>query len=306
MTTPAGTPQGPLVSVVVITYNAAEYVGHAIESVLQQTWQNLELIVVDDGSTDDTQSLVQRVGDDRLRYVRQANQGPSAARNRGIRESRGEFVAFLDADDWWSPEKLCRQVAAARPHPDVGLIYSFAVGVDGAGKEIGRMNTVVNGRVIERLLLGQCIAGSASSVMVTRKAIDTVGVFDESLHHAEDWEYWIRVASRFEVACVPEYDVHLLSRPGSHGKNPLATRDQSLSFIHGALARYAPGRPWFRRVALAEIHYVAGYNFWTSGYLARARREILRAWLYNPFYLVYYKRMVRLFFPRATRARNPG
>lgn len=290
--------QSPLVSVVVITYNAAEYVGRAIRSVLQQSWTNLELIVVDDGSTDDTRTVIERFNDNRITYVQQENQGPNTARNHGVRLSQGEFVAFLDADDWWLPDKLSRQVALAGQQQNAGLIYSLAVGVDTAGTEQGRAKTVINGHAVERLLLGQCIAGSASSVMVRRKTIDTVGMFDESLHYAEDWEYWIRIASQFEIACVPEYDVYLLSRPNSRGKNALATRNDSLRFIHSALDRHAPGRPWFRRTALAEIHYVAGYNFWASGYLWQARRETLRALIYNPFYLVYYKRMVRLFFPK--------
>jgi glycosyltransferase involved in cell wall biosynthesis len=290
--------QNPLVSVVVITYNAAEYVAHAIESVLQQTWKNLELIVVDDGSTDETPQVVGRFGDHRLKYVRQDNQGPNAARNRGICESRGEFVAFLDADDWWLPDKICRQVSVAAANPNAGLVYSLAISVDVSGKENARTESIVTGRVVDQLLLGQCIAGSASSAMVRRKTIDSVGMFDASLQYAEDWEYWIRIASQFDVACVPEYDVYLLSRPGSRGKNALATRDQSLQFIHDALDRYAPGRPWFRRTALAQLHYVASYNFWVSGYLWEARRETLKSLIYNPFYLVYYKRMVRLFFPK--------
>src|SRR6478735_9297243 len=109
--------QNPLVSVVVITYNTAEYVAHAIDSVLQQTWKNPELIVVDDGSTDETPQVVGRFADHRLKYVRQQNQGPNAARNTGIRQSRGEFVAFLDADDWWLPDKICRQVSVAVANP---------------------------------------------------------------------------------------------------------------------------------------------------------------------------------------------
>lgn len=298
---------GPLVSVVVITYNAAAYVGHAIESVLQQTWDNLELVVIDDGSTDDTPGVVQRFPDPRITYVRQSNRGPNAARNAGIRQARGELVAFLDCDDWWVPEKIARQVAAALNNPKAGLVYSFAKSVKTTGEEGAWFDAVINGRAIEQLLRGNCIAGSASSAMVSRKAIETVGMFDESLQYAEDWEYWIRIASRFEVACVPQFDVFLLSRPDSRGKNALATRDQSLRFIHDAIREYVPGRPWFRRTALAELHYVASYNFWAAGDLWPARREIVRSLAYNPFYLTYYKRLVRLFFPKrqpsAQRAR---
>jgi len=298
--------QNPLVSVVVITYNGAEFVGHAIESVLQQSWQNLELIVVDDGSTDDTPSVIGRFNDPRLKFLRQSNRGPNAARNYGIRESQGDFIAFLDCDDWWVPDKLCRQMARAREAPRAGLVYSLALSVRSSGEAGDSFGTVYNGRIIDRLLLGNCIAGSASSALVSRKAIEAVGMFDESLQYAEDWEYWIRIASQFEVACVPEYDVYLLSRPGSRGKNALATRDQSLMFIHDALHRYAPGRPWFKRAALAQLHYVAGYNFWASGYLWKARRETLKSLIYNPFYLVYYKRMVRLFFPKRPKRQTRG
>ena len=288
----------PIVSVVIIAYNCAEYVSHAIQSVLEQTWSKLELIVVDDGSTDATGEVVQRTQDPRLRYIRQANKGPNAARNEGIRHARGQLIAFLDCDDWWLPQKLEKQVARVSDDPEIGLVYSLATRVDAAGKEGDRFDSIVEGRVLDRLLLGNCIAGSASSAMVTRRAIDAVGMFDESLHYAEDWEYWIRIASRFAVACVPEFDVYLLDRPGSQGKNAQATRRDSLRFIHAALSQYAPSRPLFHRVALAQLHYVTSYNLWAAGLKWDARRELLRSLVYNPLHLTYYKRMVRLFFPK--------
>src|SRR3954471_18427883 len=116
----------PLISVVVIAHNCEDYVGHAVASVLGQTWQHLELIVVDDGSTDSTASVVHAHDNGRLRYVRQANRGPNAARNEGIRRARGEFVAFLDCDDWWAPTKLEKQIELVRSRPSVGLVYSLA------------------------------------------------------------------------------------------------------------------------------------------------------------------------------------
>jgi glycosyltransferase involved in cell wall biosynthesis len=287
-----------LVSVVVIAHNCAEYVGHAIQSVLDQTWTRLELIVVDDGSTDQTGDVVRRFSDPRLTYVRQENKGVPAARNEGIRHARGEFIAFLDCDDWWLPAKIEKQVARAIGHPEIGLVYSRAIRVDATGAEGDRFDSNVEGRVLDRLLLGNCIAGSASSAMVSRRAIEAVGLFDESLTFAEDWEYWIRVSSEFSVACVPDFDVRLLDRPGSLGKNAKAVRHHSLRFIHAALDRYAAGRPLFRRVALAQLHYVTSYNLWSAGSIWEARRELLRSLIYNPLHLTYYKRMVRLFFPK--------
>src|ERR1041385_1728447 len=149
----------PLVSVVVIAYNCAEYVGHAIQSVLEQTWTRLEVIVVDDGSTDTAGDVVQRTSDPRLRYVRQPNKGPNAARNEGIRRASGQLIAFLDCVDWWIPQKLEKQVARASDDPEVGLIYSLANRVDASGREGDRFDAIVEGRVLDRLLLGNCIAG---------------------------------------------------------------------------------------------------------------------------------------------------
>lgn len=289
-------------SVVVIAHNCAEYLSHAVQSVLEQTWARLELIIVDDGSTDATGDVARRVSDPRVTYVRQANKGPNAARNEGIRLARGEFIAFLDCDDWWTPEKLEKQLAKAIGHAEVGLIYSLAIRVDSSGKETDRFDSIVEGRVLDRLLRGNSIAGSASSAMVTRRAIDAVGTFDESLHFGEDWEYWIRIASQFQVACVPDFDVYLLDRARSQGKNAQAVRRDSLRVIRTSLDRYAPSRPFFRRAVLAQVHYVASYNFWAAGLIWDARTELLRSLAYNPLHLPYYKRLIRLFFPKRPTA----
>lgn len=288
----------PFVSVVLITYNCAAYLTTAIDSVLSQTWTDLELIVVDDGSTDGTRQLVEAVTDPRVRYIEQPNGGPNAARNRGTLAARGALIAFLDCDDWWTPQKISRQVARARDRPRAGLIYSFATRVNERGVPKERYDTALDGEALDTLLFGNAIAGSASSALVTRAAFEQVGPFDETLRFGEDWEYWIRVAAAFPVACVREFDVFILDRPGSQGKNPQGTRDQSLRFLRIALARYAAGRWWFRRRALARLHYIASYNFNAFRHKWRARAELTRSLLYNPLEPIYYKRMVRLFFPK--------
>jgi glycosyltransferase involved in cell wall biosynthesis len=283
----------PLVSVVLITYNCAQYVGRAIESVLAQTWRRLELIVVDDGSTDTTAEIVARFDDSRIQYVRQDNAGIASARNHGIRRARGELLSFLDCDDWWLPQKLERQVARVIADPSVGLVYSLTIRVVPSGQVSDRFSRIVEGRILDRLLMGNCIAGSASSALLTRVAVNEAGWFDESLRVAEDWDYWIRVAARFPVACVPSFDVFLLNRPGSTGKNAAAIRDASLQFVPAALQRYAPGRPWFHRKALAQVHFVASYHFHRSDRSWAARWELVRSLLLYPFRLIYYKRLIK-------------
>jgi glycosyltransferase involved in cell wall biosynthesis len=291
----------PLVSVVLITYNCAQYVSRAMESVLAQTWKRLELIVVDDGSTDATAGIIARFGDPRVQYVRQENAGIGSARNHGIRRARGELLSFLDCDDWWLPQKIERQIARVVADPSVGLVYSLANQIAPSGRQDGRAAQVVEGHVVDRLLLGNCIAGSASSALVTRAAVEDAGWFNESLRAAEDWDYWIRVAARFPVACVPSFDVFLLNRPGSVGKNAAAIRDASLQFVPAALRRYAPGRPWFHRKALSQLHFVASYNFNRADQSWAARRELMHCLLLYPFRLEYYKRMLRL-WPRRRKA----
>ena len=123
----------PLVSVIVPAYNNAHFLPAAIDSILNQTFDNFELIVVDDGSTDNTQAVLAGFGD-RLRYVRKANGGPSSARNLGIQMARGQLIAFQDADDLWLPEKLALQVAYFHLHPEVGVVFTDAVRFDAAGK----------------------------------------------------------------------------------------------------------------------------------------------------------------------------
>src|SRR5579864_8740685 len=113
----------PQVSVVIPAYNAARFLGDAIQSVLNQTYSNFEVVVVNDGSTDDTESVVRSFGD-RLFYVKQANKGVSAARNEGIKRARGQYVAFLDSDDVWLPTKLAEQIPFLEQNPEVGLVYS--------------------------------------------------------------------------------------------------------------------------------------------------------------------------------------
>jgi len=202
----------PRVSVIIPCYNYANLVGRAIQSVLDQTYRDFEVIVVDDGSTDNTPEVVGRFGE-RIRYIRQANQGPNAARNTGIRATDGEFVALLDADDEWLPHKLERQIEVMDAKPNVGLMYANIYLIEGqSGAIIGTYppRFFHEGYVLPHLFLHQFVP--SPTPLIRRKVFERVGYFDPKTIGSDDWEMWLRIAAQFNFAYVLEplakYTVH--------------------------------------------------------------------------------------------------
>ncbi|MGA2985432.1 MAG: glycosyltransferase [Terriglobia bacterium] len=195
----------PIVSVVIPTYNRADIVARAIKSVACQTFAGWELLVVDDGSADDTEKVVASFGDQRIRYLRhERNRGQSSAQNTGIRSSRGAYVAFLDSDDEWMPEKLAKVVACFEESAqDVGLVYSGKKLVTEGGQTLKLRSPTLQGDVYKNLLEWDFI-GSCSRVVVRRSILEQVGGFDEQLVNCQDWDLWIRVSKVSRVAAVPD------------------------------------------------------------------------------------------------------
>lgn len=195
----------PTVSVIIPTYNRAHLVVRAIRSVLNQSFQDFEIIVVDDGSTDNTEEVINNFNDSRIRYIRhEKNRGVSAARNTGILAARGEYIAFLDSDDEWLPQKLEKQVKAFKTLEEkVGLIYTGICFVDPSGRPLGERRSTFSGYVFHELLKRNII-GTASSVMLRRKCLISTGLFDEALPFREDYDLWIRIAKNFEIFAIPE------------------------------------------------------------------------------------------------------
>jgi glycosyltransferase involved in cell wall biosynthesis len=202
----------PLVSVVCPAYNCERFINAALDSVFAQSYRPIEVIVVDDGSTDSTAELVK--GYREVRYLSQTNRGPSAARNRGIRAARGEFVAFLDLDDLWIPEKLAKQVAALESCPESGLSFSDMRLFDSAGQDRLTMfqkyrltgeyfghDSVVE-RAVAKLVTVNFIP--TSSVLARKAAMTQVGGFDEQFRKSEDWDLWLRMAMLRPITYVSE------------------------------------------------------------------------------------------------------
>ncbi|WP_019833542.1 glycosyltransferase family 2 protein [Sphingomonas sp. PR090111-T3T-6A] len=212
-----------LVSVIVPAYNAARTIDATLATALGQTYRHLEVIVVDDESEDATGSVVKRHAavDPRLRYVFQPNGGVAAARNRGIAEARGAFIATLDADDLWYPSKIERQVERFRAAgPGTALVYAWCYWLAPEGALLGYAPPLRHeGWAFPQMCLGNLVV-SASNALLRREAVLAVGGFDEALRKAEgqgceDWKLYLQIAERHEIAAVPEYLVGYRLRPGA-------------------------------------------------------------------------------------------
>lgn len=205
------------VSVVIPTYNYGRFIAGAIEGVLAQTYPIEEIIVVDDGSTDNTAEVVAAFSP-RVKYIKQKNGGVCAARNNGVQSSSGEFIAFLDADDVWHPEKIAKQMAKFEEDAQIGLVHCGMREFDHAsGKTIKFHLEGEEGWVADDLLLFEkpTVNVSGSSIVTSRKAFAQSGEFDTNLIVAEDWDFCYRVARKFKVGFVRE----LLVEYRNHGKN---------------------------------------------------------------------------------------
>jgi glycosyltransferase involved in cell wall biosynthesis len=209
----------PLISAIIPTFNGATrgFLTQAIESVLSQSYRNFELLIVDDGSTDDTMSLCKTyLAEGRTTYLRQRNRGPAAARNTGIEAAKGRFVCFLDDDDVWRPGKLEKQIifmqASVERDPKTGMVYHAAEIIDGEGRAIGMRYAPASGEVYARLFF-DCFIGLPSAAMVRKETLDHVGYFEEGKPYGvEDYDLWLRIARSFHIHSAPDvlagYRVH--------------------------------------------------------------------------------------------------
>ena len=193
----------PEVSVVIPCFNAAKFLPAAIDSVLSQDFRDVEVLVVDDGSTDGTELLMVGRGSP-VRYLRQANAGVSVARNHGIAESRGRLVAFLDADDTWLAGKLSKQVAALDSCPSCRVCYSAFVVVDWELRPLEIRRSVRGASTLESLLTCGNVVGSVCTVVGERSLLTSAGSFDASLSQCADWDLWVRLAASTEFLYLDE------------------------------------------------------------------------------------------------------
>jgi glycosyltransferase involved in cell wall biosynthesis len=299
----------PLISVIIPSYNSARFVLQAVQSALAQTYSPVEVIVVDDGSTDDTRERLVP-WDGRIRYVYQSNGGLSKARNRGIKEARGDLIAFLDADDQWLPEKLDKQWERLRANPEAPLIHT----------DLYRLYEPVGERVYKyrdrERFSGYCYTeffwGNAvvpSTVVVTRRCLEEVGRFDEEIRGAstQDFDLWIRIARRFPLSYVDEPLVLYRYHPTNASRNHRMMLEDEFYVLAKALQAdpglwQALGQDWVRR-RMSELTFQAGYANVDAGDLPRARRCFRAALGYAPQRLEMWAFWASTFLPPGLRQR---
>ncbi len=187
----------PKVSVIIPTYNREQFIVRAINSVLSQIYRDFEIIIVDDGSTDHTKNILDQFNG-KIKYIYQDNQGVSAARNRGIQESSGQYIAFLDSDDYWVPEKLTLQVDVLEKNPHIGIVYARMPILNEKGEKVGLKPARISGKNFKELME---VWGDlpTSTVMTRKECFNKAGMFDASLPPMEDIDMWIRISRFYDL-----------------------------------------------------------------------------------------------------------
>lgn len=286
----------PQVSIIIPTFNSVRYVRAAVESVLAQTFQDFQLIVVDDGSTDATHAALAPYSD-RLTYIYQENQERSAARNTGLRVATGEYVAFLDADDTWYSDKLERQVSVLAEHPEVVLVYGQAIYMDVDGNDASFRGQHVCGHVApalqmedlsRALISGNVVYGGGSMPLVRRSALASAGWFDESLCYPEDWDLWARLSHLGLFAYLPRPLVRYRVYGWDKVLRVEATEEllcQQIRVVERAAAGWegpAQEREQLRVEGLVAVHLRAALASTQLGRLDQAQSQLARAIAVDP------------------------
>lgn len=287
-------------SVVITCYNYGHFIAEAIESVLQQTISDVEILIIDDGSTDNSGEIAQRyLVDSRVHYFRQDNGGQAKAKNAGIRHSTGEFIAFLDADDRWTPDKLQKQVALFQD-PLVGVAFSRAKYIDKDGEEIsynstGRWFIPKRGKVTEDLFMDNFVPFSSS--IVRKECFDRFGTFDETLKMGIDWDLWLRISTGYHFDFVDEPLLeYRLGHSGQMSKNMEERQRCSDRIMKGFLENYPEA---LNPKNVREAYYYTYCNrgsYWRHINKKKSYGFILKAIQVKPFTFRAYKEFLTNLF----------
>jgi len=285
----------PKVSVIIPTYNRAEFLRSAIKSALNQTFSDLEVIVSDDKSTDHTQEVVRSFEHERIKYLsNKGNKGPSATRNTAISASKGEYIAFLDDDDEWLPDKLQRQVELLdHSQPNICGVYSNRLFIDKMSGKILSDNPgteQLQGNLLYQLMIKSPI--HTSTVVIIKKCLDEIGLFDETISYMEDRDLWIRLSMRWDFEYIPTPLTKAYFHGIAHLSNSLegqtAGKERLLERYHHLLKN--------NRKAWGALYLCLGTQYCQLKQMKKGRKNIIKGIIKYPFSKMAYFHLFSSFF----------
>ncbi len=279
----------PKVSVIVPSYNSGHFLKEALESALAQTFQDFEILVIDDGSTDQTKSIVEEYVKrypDKIHYKYQENTGLPGARNTGLRQARGEYIALLDADDKWLEHRLAKTVAAIETDPRIGVAHANIARFDKDGQILDvpkRDAQYLSGWIFKYIFLRNAHV-SCPTVLFKKKCCDTLGMFDENLAYlgCEDRELWLRIAKEYKFVYIDEVLAYYRITMNSMSKN-MDKMMQARMYVVNKFCPKNGGNQRLRNKAIAKIHRDLADEFLSSQKFSESKREYLTALRHQPF-----------------------
>lgn len=291
----AGSLTQDLVSVVIASYNMGHFLPEAVRSVLAQTYTNVEVQIVDDGSSDGTPAIVQQWREDsRVHVHRQDNAGQARAKNQGVALSRGRYVAFLDADDFWLPEKLAWQMPLFQGRPEVGIVYSDYQCIDGEGRPLPQEPPRLRRGWVSGALLVENFVPYSTGV-VRRACLERHGGFDETLGMGIDYDLWLRLSSHYQFDFVPEKTLHYRIWAGQMSKNYRRRYECAIRIMEDFIGNN-PGLVSRAEIREAWAHTYVGRGstmLWREDDRIAAYRDYLRALCFVPWYWPAWRAMLR-------------
>lgn len=246
----------PRISVIIPCYNSEKFIKETMDSVLSQTYRDFEVIVIDDGSKDKTREIIQSFDDERIKYYYKKNGGMADARNEGIKLAKGEHIAFLDHDDIWFSDKLELQLSEIEKSECIGIVYSGYIEINDKHIILRESRPLRKGMILKNLLIEGNIVGTPSCVIVRKRVLDKVGVFNPSLSISADWDLWIRIAKFYQVSFVDKVLLKYRVHENSAHKNLILYEKDSLAVLCSYFKDAAGGGSFrkFKRASFANIY----------------------------------------------------
>lgn len=271
------------VSVVIPAYNNADLTVKTIESVLNQTYENIEIIVVDDGSTDNTKYKL-KIFCDSIHYIYKNNGGASSARNVGIKQATGEYVALLDCDDIFYPEKIMKSVECLENNPDCGFVHTRVNYIDGedniisASRELGRL---ASGRILRHLLYKRFILNS--TVVVKKECLLEAGYFDEKIFIPADWDMWLRLSEKYQAAYINDKLTGYRLTSSYTSSNMKLGLNESIYVLNKTFSNNNYFSKTFRKQCLSNIYLTYGLNYAVMKNFNKSRETLFKSFLNKPY-----------------------